>query len=480
VGFLNFGVATNLERGWSRSAGNPAVTGGLQVGTGSPCPAGYGGAPVGKTGPLVSSDVAARLAESDDLAARIQVLGQLRSASDAVRLERIPDAIKRRSPAKDTFYAVVQGYFDGGVRTGQLVDGNDLARLTTTSGFYTTRIEDLSGPRRERVTGGGFEMLHPRYLDTLSNLFFDTLDATRTDRQQSMLDRDFLTVVAFCLQLFHITKDGTGRAGEDFLSLLAAEWGQALTFSPTGYRGAMEGPRYLLSYRGAAQKLLFSEIVGNFYRFLGLKPPLPIRYAVEDVVSELRRIGTSDASNRLEWPANLSSQIDAALEDAAAPTAADAHLFESDHPYRYYAEFLAQEVAYFVLCLADPARLFDSVKARYPMSFSCGFFAISAGLGEFYQAIPERIGPLCDVAVARIEAARMGSAPRDIPDLTAAIARLETEDPAVGKLFRRELRCFLTDAEKDAMTFAIRAGETGAGLRHQLDAEVARVRARAR
>ena len=260
------------------------------------------------------------------------------------------------------------------------------------------------------------------------------------------------------------------------LVLLAAESGRTLSISPTGYRGTLEGTGYPLFYRRAAQRILFFEVVENFFKFLGLAAPNPISFEINDIVSTLSRIGSTDGDNRLGWPDGLGPTIASISKEIANDPGSDSELFWPSHPYRFYAEFLACELIYFTLCLEDPSRYMPGLKSRYPASINCAVHSLLFGLDQTYHPIPDGIGEPCDEAVALIESVKLGWAARDESRLQTAVKHVESEDAEIGRLFRRELSLFLTDDEKTAIQVVFTDGMTGDQLEEQIRAGARKAR----
>ncbi len=376
------------------------------------------------------------------------------------------------------FENLTLAYFEGDVRAGQLVGATDIDNAGAgkeTSGHFNTTLEDLATLRSRRGNIAGFEPLHPRYLLGVSDRLYFAIDADRVRRRIGVLDLEYLALISFCLQLGHLAKDGTGRTGEDMLVWLAAEAGQALTFSPTGYRGGLEGPDYPLLYRMAALKILFSEFIGNFFKYLGLPVPRPIPIVITDVLELLNRIGSAGTGNRQGWPNGLDPAIARIYTTVTADFGDDAELFQATQPYRYYAEFLACEMIYFTLCLEQPIAYLPALKARYPVSFSCYQYSLEKALGRPYHPVSNDVGGVCDKVVALIESVRMGWSKRGNDTLEEAVTRVETENKGIGRLFRAELGSYLTEAELSAFQFDIPHGMTGAELDDQIRSGASKV-----
>ena len=415
-----------------------------------------------------------------DLDSRIRVFRQLRSCSNIVRTQLIPAAVAGAVPTSQAFFEFTNAYFKDNVLSGQLVDPWDIMKVGASvevGGYYDTMIDDLALIISHPSATAGFETLHPRYLRGFSAKFFAAIDANRALRQHGDLDLEFLTIVSFCLQLGHIAKDGNGRTGEDMLVLLAAEADRTLTFSPTGYRGALGGPGFPLLYRQAAERILFLEVLVNFFKFLRLSVPTPISFKTIEILRELNRIGSSVSKSRLDWPDGLGVSIACILEEIAEDPGDYRELFQPSHPYRHYADFLASEMIYFTLCLKNPTQHLPSVKARYPISFSCSQYSLKSALRRTYHPIEDDIGEACDEAVALIEAEKLKLEGRDNKRLKMAIARVETEDAGIGYLLRHELSSLFSIKEKDLIPVQVPSDMTGAQLYEFTRTIVSRTRA---
>jgi len=402
-----------------------------------------------------------------DLDSRIAVLRQLRTGSDIVRTQLIPTAVAEDFPARQAFFDFIKAYFQDNVLTGQLASASDVMKggvSDKVDGFYDTSIDELASVPSRRPNAWGFESLHPRYLSGVSAKFFAAIDANRSQRRRGDLNLEFLVVVDFCLKLTHFAKDGTGRVGEDFLVLLAAEAERPLTICPTGYRGTLGGSGLPLVYREVAGRILYHEFVVNFFKFLGMPGPAPISYDTGELLEEIRGLGSWDGKNRLDWPDGLGPAISRIVEDVAEDPGKDTELFQPPNPYRYYADFLAHEMIYFTLCLENPGRHLPSVKSRYPRSFVCYQYCLELALERSYHPVAEGIGATCDEAAALIEAMKMDWPTQDDKRLEAIMAQVEADDAELGLLLRHELSSFLTDQEISAIQFRVPRNFTGAQL----------------
>lgn len=311
-------------------------------------------------------------------------------------------------------------------------------------------------------------MLHPRYLKGVSSLFFQALDRDRPHRQQGEFDLIYLVIANLVLQLAHIAEDGTGRTAEDMLVLLAAETGRNLTISPTGYRAALEGPGYPVFFRLVTNRILYLEVAGNFYKFLGLDLPERVSFDINDIIARMGRIGSSDGKNRMGWPDGLGPTIGKIFKKVSADSNEDDPLFNASHPYRFYGEFLACELIYFILCLASPARYLKGLQSRYPATLSCGLHNLVFSLGRSYQPVSGDVADIADEIIARIESVRLGRSARENLQVEKQLSEVEKRNSALGRLFRHELASFLTEEEKSALQFNIPVGMTGEHLARQI------------
>ena len=414
-----------------------------------------------------------------DLIERISVYRQLRRRSDIVRTQLIPMAVANGTPIGQTFYDLTKTYFEGDVRAGQLVEADDIALLAESgksADQFETTIEEITAVPTHRMHTSGFESLHPRYIRGISERLFSVIDESRQRRRRGAIDLVFLVIVDFCLRLAHFARDGTGRTCEDVLVLLAAETGRTMTFSPTGYRGALEGNGYPLLYRSFAQKIFFREAVANFFRHLGLPVPDAIPFEFNNLASVLGEIGGSDSRNRADWPDGMGPTIENIRNDIAEDPVDDSELFLPSRIYRHYAEFLAGEMIFLTMCLEAPAKYLQILKERYPSSLSSGLHSLAYGLGRSYLPIADDIGDACDRAISLIEAVRRGQLRRGDPQLETAVAGVEIEDTKTGALFRQELFLYLTLEERAAINFGFPRGGSGAQLEELIWAGASKVR----
>ncbi|MDP6624537.1 MAG: hypothetical protein QF754_19965 [Alphaproteobacteria bacterium] len=309
------------------------------------------------------------------LAFRRQTYGQLRRASDRVRLELIPDFAARRVTAHQAFYAINRSYFEEDVFHGQMVGHNDSLGFFADGAsdpFYSTELDDLGGPPAGRGTAGGFETLHPRFAEAVIARTFAALEEVGPFNDEvSFLQ--MLAIVDFLFQVAHFAKDGSGRSGEDLLVLLGLRHGAPLTFSVTGYRGAIEGPERLMSLRHVTQKIAQIEVAQNFFRYLGLTPPQATATHIRELLESLIRVNTEiDANARhapLTWPNDLGGTIEAIFDPLApADDEAVARLELVRHERLAREDIaLAQLLEQLVGSAPDLAPLIDAERAFLPL-----------------------------------------------------------------------------------------------------------------
>jgi hypothetical protein len=408
-----------------------------------------------------------------DQESRKSVYRQLRQCSERVRATTIPTAVAESTPAGQVYFDMVKAYFEDDVRNGELVSPLDVAHSEKSDRLNSetdTALSALTRISTVRHCVAGFETLHPRYRQAAFGQVFAAVDSDRKRRRQDDLDVGFLAVLSFCMQLGHFPLDGNGRVGEDMLVLLAAEAGRNLTFSPTSYRGGLEGQSHLLLYRGIVEKIFFTEVTGNFFRFLGLQAPDPVPTENVAILTYLSQINTADRGQGERWPEEMEAAIIQNVGDMAQITDDEEVLFQSSHPYRYYAEFLAAEITFLTMCLESQGKYMHHVASRYPASFSCSLFNIISSLGRTWHSIPEEIADSCDTAVTLIEAVRYGQASRKNAELEQAVAKIETINPQIGQLFRRELSSCLTYEELSGIHFNYTPQLNGASLSKQIQA----------
>jgi hypothetical protein len=408
-----------------------------------------------------------------DLKSRARVYRQLRCSSDQVRGRLIPDALSNKTPAGQIYFDMVTSYFKENVGAGQRLSAHN---LNDEIEHHQPTMDALARPRTHRCMVSGFEQLHPRYIQGVCDALFSTIDYDRARRLRGDFDPSFLLIVNFLLQLIHVAEDGTGRTNEDMLVLLAAETGRTLSNSQTGYRGVLEGAGYPIYYKEVAQRILFFEVVGNFYKSLGLTAPEPVSYDLVKILTELNRVGSARNNDAQKWPDGLGPTIADTLKEITADPGSDSELFQATSAYRFYAEFLAGELIYFTLCLQDPGRYMPALKSRYPASVSCCSRSLEDSLDRTYHPVADDVGAPCDKAVALIEAVKLGWVARDQSILEKAVNNIEAKDAAIAQLFRKELSVFLTESEKTAIAFGNPLTMTGIDLQNKIQAGVMKIR----
>ncbi|MDP7603412.1 MAG: hypothetical protein QF546_06205, partial [Alphaproteobacteria bacterium] len=363
---------------------------------------------------------------------------------------RVPQyaPLAQRITAHQAFYAINRSYFEEDVFRGQMVGHNDSLGFFADGAsdpFYSTELDDLGGPPAGRGNAGGFETLHPRFAEAVIARTFAALEEVGPFNDEvSFLQ--VLAIVDFLLQVAHFAKDGSGRSGEDLLVLLGLRHGAPLTFSVTGYRGAIEGPERLMSLRHVTQKIAQIEVAQNFFRYLGLTPPQATATHIRELLESLIRVNTEiDANARhapLTWPNDLGGTIEAIFDPLApADDESDPDLATS-HPYRLYATFLAKEAIYLTLCLADTERFIAGLRARYPLSMPCRERDFHDARRQVYLEIPSAAAQAADEAVARLELVRHERLAREDTALAQLLEQLGGSAPDLAPLIDAE-RAFL-------------------------------------
>ena len=382
--------------------------------------------------------------EDDFIAFRKQTFAQLRRASDRVRIKRIPELIAAETPMREAFFAINRGYFEEHVLRGQMVSTGDAANFNADGAddhFYATDIADLAGPPTGRGSAGGFETVHPHFVETVVVRTFAALDRLGPFENEDAFLR-VLVIVDFLLQLAHFVKDGSGRSGEDLLALLGTRHGFPVTFSITGYRTAVAGPERLLVTRHVTQRISQVEVARNFLRTRGFVRPQATPSHIRELLEALLKLGADagagDRQAPLAWPDGLGTEID----DIFAPLAPGEDESDPDlavtHPYRHYATFLAKEAIYLTLCLEDSERHHAGLRARYPLSLACREHDLRDARQQTYLSVPRGAKILADEAVARLEAARGMEQRGDDARLDACLARLAKTAPDLAGLISAE------------------------------------------
>ena len=382
--------------------------------------------------------------QDDFIAFRTKTFAQLRRASDRVRLRRIPELVAAGTPAREAFFAINRCYFEEDVLRGQMVRTSDMDNLIVDSAddsFYATELDDLDGPPTGRGNAGGFETLHPRFIETVVEWTFTALDRLGPfENENAFLHA--LVIVDFLLQLAHFVKDGSGRSGEDLLALLGTRHGFPLTFSITGYRTAVAGPERLLVTRHVTQRISQVEVARNFLRALGFVPPQATPSHIRELLEALLKLDTDartgDWQAPLAWPDALGPEV----ENIFAPLALGDDERDPDlavtHPYRHYATFLAKEAIYLTLCLEDSERHYAGLRARYPLSLACRERDLRDARQQIYLPVPKGAKTLADDAVAWLEAARTLEQDVDHSRLDACLVQLSKRAPELAALISAE------------------------------------------
>ena len=330
------------------------------------------------------------------------------------------------------------------MRRGQMVSSSDAGNHIADSAedpFYATELNDLDSPPTGRGNAGGFETLHPRFVEVVVERTFKALDRAGPFQTEDAFLR-VLVIVDFLLQLVHFVKDGSGRSGEDMLALLGVRHGFPLTFSITGYRTAVAAPQRLLVTRHVTQRISQVEVARNFLRAQGFVPPQATPSHIRELLETLVKLGTDaragDRQVPLAWPDALASEV----ENIFSPLAPGDDERDPDlavtHPYRHYATFLAKEAVYLTLCLEDSERHYAGLRARYPLSLACRERDLRDARQQTYLPMPKGAKTLADEAVARLVAARTLEQDVDHSRLDACLVQLSKRAPELAALISAE------------------------------------------
>lgn len=370
---------------------------------------------------------------------RTKALRQIREASDRIRTDRIPDYVARGVRCRDAYFSFVGDYFATDAFLGQMAAEHDLLKHAKNldAEFYSTSRADLTEPRTERVQTDGCEMLHPDFLPTVSELFFSAIDSAPkpADEIGSM---QFTVLLESAFRICHLTKDGTGRAGEDMSVYIGHRHGFPLTYSCSAYRGAVDGRERPILFRTCTQQVFHTELVRNFHRYLGAPIPDVISRNILDILTPLVQALAGERTRFPTWPDALGPHIDRLHDEVVRRSATTDPILQAPHPYRYYAEFLLKETLYLILCLGDARRLYASALERYPLSLPLGELDFRQAVRRRYLEAPTKAALLCDETVARLDSVKMGCA----DDLTATLERdlaaLHETDPRFAALLAEE------------------------------------------
>lgn len=382
--------------------------------------------------------------QGDFIEFRKQTLAQLRRASDRVRTQRIPELVAAGISTREAYFAINRCYFVDDVRLGQMVGPSDVLNFLEDGAgddFYRTDLDALSTSPTERGNAAGFETLHPRFVDLVAIRTFEALDKLTHFVDEDTFLRS-LVVVDFLFQLAHFVKDGSGRSGEDLMSLLGARHGYPLTFSQTGYRGSLAGPDRLLIFRHVTQRISQVEVARNFLQSQGLAPPQETSHHILGLLETYLRLDGDEGGDvrqaPLTWPNGLGQQI----AEIFAPVAPGEDESDPDlavtHPYRLYATFLAGEAIYLTLCLEDITAHYSGLQARYPLSLACRERDLRDARSQNYMPVPKGAKNLADEAMARLEALRILEADNDDPDLDDCLEKLSKRAPELAELIDAE------------------------------------------
>ena len=397
---------------------------------------------------------------------RTKALRQIRQASDRIRTERIPDYLAREVLCRDAYFAFVSDYFAADPFLGQMAAEHDLMKHAESidAGFYNTTVAELTGPRTERVQSDGCELLHPDFLSTVSELYFSAIDSARKPAGE-IASMQFTGLVESAFRLCHLTKDGTGRAGEDLCVYIGHKHGFPLTYSCSAYRGLVDGRERLILFRNCTQQVFHIELVRNFYRYQGAPIPDVISRNILDILTPFVQALAGEHTRFPTWPDALRRHIDRLHDEVVRHSAATDPILEAPHPYRYYAEFLLKETIFLILCIGDSRRHYARARERYPLSLPLSEIDFRQAVRRRYLAVPSKAAPLCDETVARFDSIKLGCA----DDLTATLERdlatLHETDPGLAALLAAEWKFAPSDELLRRLRLRIVPGATAEMIR---------------
>ena len=401
---------------------------------------------------------------------RCGVLGQLRRASDRVRLALIPDALTHAIDVRNALARFNQAYFEEGVFGGEMAGDADRINYEnrqTDSAFYDTNIADLQGLRTTRIHAVGLELIHPAFLSVLASWYFERLDRSQDLDPERFFE--FLTTSDIVYRLTHFPKNGTGRAGEDLRVYLAARNDFDLSSSASSYRSALEGRERPLFFRKAAQRIFNRELIARAYAYAGRRPPQQFSIRIRDVLSGFGRGATaySDAC----WPSEMIDVIDHWFEELCRASSLTDGVLQADYPYRIYAEFPAKEAIYILLCMDNPVAHFTGLTERFRLFASMHRIDHFQATRRRYLPTPPEIGEPCDELVARLERSRSEPGSLDGKDITRRIDEVAESAPDLAQLMQDERHYGPSDATLNGLTMAL-DGVTGEQVRAELERQL--------
>ncbi|MDA0261542.1 MAG: hypothetical protein O3A21_05015 [Proteobacteria bacterium] len=407
---------------------------------------------------------------NDFLDYRTTVFGQLRRASDRVRLTLMPQALAAGLDTRTALGAFTEAYFRENIFIGQMVGEADRINFENhqaSVSFYSSNADDLVGLRKHRAHAVGLEVAHPAFLPVLADWYFERLD--RADTQNPELFFQTLTLTDMAYRLTHILKDGTGRAGEDLKVLLARRSGLDLTYSASGYRGALDGIERPIFFCLAAQRIFIREVVARAYAYAGVSPPPQFSVWIRDVLSGFGR--RAAANPEACWPSELIADIEDQFRELSDASTLTDPVLSSEHPYRIYAEFLAKETIYFLLCMDDAAVHFPRLTERYRLYTAMHCIDHDQALRRVYLPTPPEIGEHCDQLVAQLERAKIEPGSQNSGDIARWIDQIDETAPVHAQLMRDEWRYGPSEATLNKLRIGL-DGVTGEQIRAHLESQL--------
>lgn len=374
----------------------------------------------------------------------------VRCASDNVRSDLIPRFVAEKTPLLDSYLSINQHHFARDVHMGQMAQADSAYRFITSEKrdpYYQTTLDELCSLRGIRGNVGGFEVVHPKFLKSLSSKLFAALVAHESFTSETLFIR-YIAIADFALQLLHPVKDGTGRTGEDIMVLLGLHHQRPLTFSLTGYRASLDNSDRLLFHRHVTERIGHIEFITAFLFGIGVPAQVIYPTHILEVINALIKTYESRSQSAQIWPDGLTDVIDKLSEEIMQDLASDDPLLTQGHPYFDYASFYVKELCYLTLCLEDPDTLFDGLLKRYPLSMGCRVLDVQAALKRAYRPTPPSLGVLTDGVMALIDLKRLGllkSSDRSLEkavsliedDVFATLLDLESRSPSLEKLLER-------------------------------------------
>ena len=398
---------------------------------------------------------------------RLKTFSQLRRASDDVRTALIPALIAQSEPIRDSYFRINRRYFEDDVFLGQMMLRSDVMQLETggvRDQYYVSTLAELQESRTGRGNAGGFEAVHPRFVELIAARFFESLETVGPfDDEESFLR--VLAIADFLVQIGHFSKDGSGRSGEDLLSLLGERHGYPLTFSLTGYRATLGGADHLLFFRHVTQRIFHAEVVRNFVRWLGLDPPADTPIHIRELLERVLALNEAPRRSRLTWPNSLNETIDEIISPLAFGEDEQDPELAPNHPYRLYASFLAREAIYLTLCLSDQALLYPGLLARYPLSMACRALDLREARSLAYWPVPHDSADVGDEAVTRLDLIRLKKLDSDDRRLDQCQAQLAKDAPYLTGLLDTERSTASLETLLERVRLPVRPSMTAVELR---------------